>query len=337
MRTLPSATFVMANDMAPWLMGLVHGFPSGLTGQEATQAEWVENRVMSAARAGLTSRAIRKWPRLLAKENPVMVITGLEATIAGLPPTPVDRVPREQSRLGPWDAVHLAVAAMLGGTVYGCLHTHDGRLVHDVMLKPGVRSNSAYSLGGFGGHVDGAMDPPTAPDWFSLQCLRPGTGGPTFLSAPRRQDFDDKTWRYLTDPVWTIRSDRDRCDPTDLAGVPIMETGTDEQVQRIYYYDDPERLRLDGLPTEDQVPYRAALRAFEVVVEEGAMHLTLKAGDIVLVDNRRIVHGRRPAGGTDGGGRWMRRLWLTTDPVWAELLRQTPERLAVSTRGPGRI
>jgi hypothetical protein len=68
----------------------------------------------------------------------------------------------------------------------------------------------------------------------------------------------------------------------------------------------------------------AALQALRAAIERASHSIVLGAGDILVLDNRRCVHGRDSFGARyDGKDRWLRRLNISSD-----LLRITANQIA---------
>jgi hypothetical protein len=299
-----------------------------LAGSESDAAAWVEQYRDEQGDPPLGIRSVRQ-----AFDNGahVLRLTGL-ALPGTLPDTPDAIARSEEISLGPWNIAHLAVAAQVGVS-YGCDHTRGGRIMHDVFPVAGAQDNTAYShQGGFEFHVDGAMDPPNAPDYFLLQCLKNREKIATFASTVDPDDFDLKAWELLQRPAYTVqfRADHQLSD-NDLREVPVVETDAQGGLARLSYYDDPQRLYPDArLPEELHAQYRGALQDLKAVLEHDAVDITLDPGDMLVVDNARTVHGRRPAVSQIGDmatRRWLVRLWVATDP----------EKLARIQDAPGRV
>ena len=311
-----------------YIQGFINDFPVSLAGSESDAAAWVEQYM---GEQGQPSSGICSVRGAFDTGAHVLHLTGLK--LPGiLPDTPKVITGPEETSLGPWDIAHLAIATCVG-VPYGCDHTRGGRIMHDVFPVAGAQDNTAYShQGGFHFHVDGAMDPPNAPDYFLLQCLRNREKVATFASTVEPGDFAPKVWKLLQNPAYTVQFRADhRPSDNDLREVPVVETDAKGGLVRLTYYDDPGRLHPDvRLPKELQTQHRGALQDLKAALERDAVDITLNPGDILVVDNARTVHGRRSAVSPIGDmamRRWLVRLWVATDPQKVARVREAPRRV----------
>jgi L-asparagine oxygenase len=60
--------------------------------------------------------------------------------------------------------------------------------------------------------------------------------------------------------------------------------------------------------------HEASLGSLRAKMETSTFELTLASGDLTLIDNRHVVHGRSPMNpGYDGKDRWLQRCLLKMD------------------------
>lgn len=331
MPVLQRIDFVL--DSEPLLHRLVRDFPSNAP-SEVALVEWVEREVKwDRLRGEGLSPALKELTEAIAQGAHLIHVTGLGLP-ESLPDTPTAIVPADHARLGVHDVMHLFVVAQVG-VAYGCVHMLGGRLTHDIFPVPGALDNTRHSQGGFRFHVDGAMDPETAPQHFSMQCLRNSERIPTFASSVDYDDFDAETWDMLTAPVYTIHFDARTPRSSDLSDAPVIDARPDGSINQLLYYDHPERLRAPG---GESGRYVQALRAMRDILNRDAIDVVLSPGDVLLVNNRITVHGRReynrPVTRAPGQQRWMRRFWIASDPKHIDRVRRAPGRVLGSQRGP---
>jgi hypothetical protein len=320
-------------DDAQLLHRLVRDFPSNAP-SEAAVVEWVE-REINAERSRGEDPALRLQELTDAITDGAHLIhvrrLGLPES---LPDTPVARVPADQARLTVHDVAHLFVVAQVGA-VYGCVHTQGGRLGNDIFSVPSALDNTSQSKGGFRFHVDGAMDPETAPQYFSMHCMRNSERIPTFASSVDYHDFDAETWDLLTEPVYTIHFDPRAPRSSDLSDAPVIDARPDGTIERLHYYDNAERLRMPG---GESGRYVQALCEMRDILNRDVIDVVLSPGDILLVNNLITVHGRRgydrPVTTEPGRQRWMRRFWIASEPQLIDRVRRVPGRVLGSQRGP---
>jgi L-asparagine oxygenase len=73
---------------------------------------------------------------------------------------------------------------------------------------------------------------------------------------------------------------------------------------------------------------RRALEAVVAAIDAGLSDLVAEAGDLLIIDNFRAVHGRKPfTARYDGGDRWLKRVNVARD-----LRRSRPRRGSATCR-----
>jgi alpha-ketoglutarate-dependent taurine dioxygenase len=76
---------------------------------------------------------------------------------------------------------------------------------------------------------------------------------------------------------------------------------------------------METLPEDEEAA--AALARLSAQLEAGLVDVPLEPGDVLVIDNQRCVHGRRPfRPRLDGTDRWLRKVTVTRD------LRKSAER-----------
>ncbi len=116
----------------------------------------------------------------------------------------------------------------------------------------------------------------------------------------------------LREPRFVIRAD-----PEHLAGARDGQPGARRCAMLFGAADDPY-LRVDSiftepLPGDDGAP-RPRSRALCDQLAAATVPVPLAAGDVLLVDNYRMVHGRTPFRPRfDGTDRWLRKVTVTRD------------------------
>jgi hypothetical protein len=91
-----------------------------------------------------------------------------------------------------------------------------------------------------------------------------------------------------------------------------------------YVRIDPYFMRI---PAGDPRAEQALARAVEAI-EDNLMDIVLEPGDVLILDNFRVVHGRRAFYPRyDGRDRWLKRINVTRDLRKSAQLRQLSSRL----------
>ncbi len=167
--------------------------------------------------------------------------------------------------------------------------------VFDVRTEP-EPINLAYSARGLGLHTDNPYRDPS-PTVQLLHCLRPArTGGASrvsdgFAAAARLRTDAPEAFELLTSTPVTFRF---RSAEVDLCATrPMIDLDPDGRVVSVAV--NPRSLA-DDLDTA----MVAALARFTELLDAGAIEHLLAAGEVLLVDNRRVLHARTEFDPSDG-------------------------------------
>lgn len=200
----------------------------------------------------------------------------------------------------------LAVAHELGEPV-GYLQEHGGGLVQNLVPAEGsanrqVSTSSSVTLAF---HTETAFHP-HKPRYLLLLCLRGDPAASTLLCSidDVRTRLDPEIVDVLRQPRFRTRPDESFLEPGAVGAFgPRMRILDDD----VFTYDED---LMAGTDAEAQ----AALDRLGEVVHEAATAVVLEAGDLLVIDNHRVVHGRSPfAARFDGTDRWLQRTFVVTD------------------------
>ncbi|MFE2755828.1 TauD/TfdA family dioxygenase [Actinosynnema sp. NPDC059335] len=236
-----------------------------------------------------------------------LLVTGLPIEDAALPDTPTVAESVERTATVP-----AALAVLLGshlGEVGSYRAEKSGALVHNVVPVHGLEDSqsNAGSEAELAFHTENAFHP-HRPDYLGLICLR---------------EDHEKRARTL---VSSIRHALPLLDPHDRAVLhsarfvtappPSFHSGADTRPQPVLTGDpeDPD-VCVDFAATTALDPGAAtALDRLRLALAESATGVVLRAGDMVFVDNRLVLHGRsRFLPRYDGRDRWLHRIYLHLD------------------------
>jgi L-asparagine oxygenase len=203
------------------------------------------------------------------------------------------------------------VAAQLGDP-FSWSSLQSGRLLNDVLPVYG----SEHAQTGQGSvaplelHVEDAFDDDRC-DYLGLMALRNRDQVATTVAAVRPGQLPPGCQQVLREPRFVIRAD-----PEHAAGAPAGEPAARRCAVLFGAADDPY-LRVDPAFTEPLPGDSGAESAFRMLCEQLAVAtvpVPLVAGDLLLVDNYRMVHGRTPFRPRyDGTDRWLRKVTVTRD------------------------
>ncbi|MDW5328861.1 TauD/TfdA family dioxygenase [Plantactinospora sp. KLBMP9567] len=197
-------------------------------------------------------------------------------------------------------ALQLLGITMLLGEPFNFRTLYEGKLVQHVVPAPNMEftQTSESSSGMLDWHVEDGFSPDRC-DYFGLLCLRGAEAAVTRYAAARDVVLDDRTRRILSEPRFEmapdsahVLDDGSPCRTPVLFGAPHAPE---------ICYDDHYLTALDGEGKE-------ALRELRTQLDAVHHGHVLRPGDLLVIDNRRVVHSRTPfAARHDGTDRWLLR------------------------------
>lgn len=279
---------------------------------------------------GHESRFDRDWLRRHAREPVARPRRLWGAEIEdSLPTASYDDVARGGSGLRDWLAAvdELGFAILTGGPteagtvtrvaeLFGFVReTNYGRLF-DVrtVVNP---TNLAYTGLGLGAHTDNPYRDPT-PTLQLLHCLASSAEGGenTLVDAFRvAQELDAGELRLLAS--WPVRFRYSDAETELQAETPVISLGA-RGVQAVHY--NTRSAQPLQLPEDVVGPYYEAYQRFGRLLEapEYRIQFKLGAGDLFIVDNLRVLHGRTGYAAT-GGERHLQGCYADRDGLRSRL------------------
>ncbi|MFE9660187.1 TauD/TfdA family dioxygenase [Streptomyces sp. NPDC005955] len=214
-------------------------------------------------------------------------------------------------------ALLIAVSRMLGKVMPQDFEGEQVREVRDRGADITSSRSARYSDTRFGGHLhtDGMHRPGHIPDYFTLLCQRAALAGGESVFVR----VEDIVKRLRPSPgVLAVLSQEFHFDSRDTSGVgprtvlrPVLEdTSTGTRINYLRQYIDSAHSAQDvpDLSSEQT----AALDAVDEVLADTSLHrfARLADGQLMIINNRRLVHGRTEF--TDSDDPEKRRLLLRT-------------------------
>ncbi|MFE3602199.1 TauD/TfdA family dioxygenase [Streptomyces sp. NPDC059142] len=227
-----------------------------------------------------------------------------DEAVGTTPPSWGDGPARDRTRRQEIQAV---LIGSLLGEVFGWRSQQDGAVVHDVLPMREYENTQINfaSQEPIWWHTEDAFHP-FRPDYVGLLCLRNPTGAATTVSCAADWDLGDPAFDVLFEPRFRQLPDHSHGVTGDGAERRPVLFGPRE---RPYACVDPYFLEPPG---DDRLA--GVLRRFYDTVEASLRQVALAPGDMLLVDNRSAVHGRRPfAARYDGKDRWLKRISVSRD------------------------
>jgi L-asparagine oxygenase len=187
-----------------------------------------------------------------------------------------------------------------------------GSLLNDVLPVPGNEQmqTGQGSVAPLELHVEDAFDDDRC-DYLGLIALRNRDAAATTVAAVRADLLPLRLRPVLREPRFVIRAD-----PEHAAGTRDEESCT-RRCALLFGADEDPYLRVDLVFTEPLPGDAVAAQALAALRDQLAAAIVpvpLAAGDVLLVDNYRMVHGRTPFRPRyDGTDRWLRKVTVTRD------------------------
>ncbi|PIQ42373.1 MAG: hypothetical protein COV52_05240 [Gammaproteobacteria bacterium CG11_big_fil_rev_8_21_14_0_20_46_22] len=283
----------------------------------------------------LTSAAAESLP-LLARldlvdfkkhgnDHGYLLIKGLK-TDPDLPKTPVTGE-EARNRNSYYSETWLAIVANLLGEPFSYKQEGEGYLFHNVrpMKKSSEKLSSESSGILLDFHTETAFHP-FMPDFLMLYCLRSDRKkeAKTIVSSTRRfiKSLSEETIAELGKKQFRTGIDYSFGNQSQARGNgPVLS---------VFYGDDQDPLMtfdpdlMEGLtPSAEK-----ALQELKAAVDFAKEGVLLEGGDLLIVDNRRAVHGRNQFKAYyDGYDRWLQRTYVTRNLLQAEILFNHRERV----------
>lgn len=204
------------------------------------------------------------------------------------------------------------------GSVFGWATQQEGHIVNDIIpmetfADQQVGASSKVELAW---HTEDAYHPGRA-DFICLFCLRNPTGAPTTVASIVDINSRQALPAALFEPCVRIAADDAQAAGAEEAGIedwtesavkpmPILsENGSGLQM-----CVDPAYM---SVASEDE-GVRDAVTGFCQTIDEHLTEVVLKPGDLLILNNHRAVHGRRPFKPTySGRDRWLKRVNVARD------------------------
>jgi L-asparagine oxygenase len=217
------------------------------------------------------------------------------------------------------DALPIARAALLGsvrilGEAFAYRAEYDGEIVgHVLPSKAGldlVSSRGSRAVLPF--HTEDVHLSPFSPDYVALMCLRPDPGRTARTSLVHGTDvvrmLPSDVQEILRLPLFRVRSPPSFGDGRMVSQpIPVLRgPGACPQVA-------VELSDMAGMTESAQ----QSIDALWAACQEVSVDVTLDAGDVLLIDNRRVLHGRTSFEPKfDGTDRWCIRVLVKAGDLW---------------------
>jgi L-asparagine oxygenase len=266
------------------------------------------------------------YPRIIGctPSNVISAIDGLREVeargyviIRGLPlddrvpPTPTAQVGNILDVLPIASALVLCMAK-IAGEPYTWAGEYDGSYLTSVLPTPeNATAPSSHGAAALPFHTETVHLAPYMPSYVALYCVRSGPSGEarTLLVEGARvlEQCAPGTVDFLRQPLFWVRASKSFGENTMTCGPMSVVSGPPSQPEIRYGGTAMVALNRDAA---------TALAEFERHLAANPVEVELAAGDLLVFDNRKILHGR--TGFTprfDGSDRWLLRSLVISD-LW---------------------
>ncbi len=262
--------------------------------------------------------------RFRREERGYAVIAGHAVDNATIGPTPAHwkKLPEPSPTLE-HDFLLVLYASLLGDP-FGWATQQDGRIVHDVLP---IKENEGQQLGTAADvlldwHTEDAFHP-HRPDWVILLCLRNPSETATTVAPADDLALSEEDVRVLFESRFYILPDNSHMPQHNFnasAEFDAIQRLLDEPPIIPLLSGDPRRpyIRVDrsfwGVADLTDTQALATLQRFTDEIERQLRDVVLRPGDVCILDNYKVAHGRRPFPARyDGTDRWLKRVCVTRD------------------------
>jgi hypothetical protein len=237
--------------------------------------------------------------------NGYRVLRGLFADLGEPGPTPTHWSEPTGAADVPYDLA-LALVGRLLGEVFGWTNQQDGRLVHNILPSPGQETQQvgASSTLALAWHTEDGFHPERA-DFLLLACLRNPDRIGTRLASIRDIELSGTDAAHLGRPQLVIDPD-DSYEPDPRQGDHALG------IRTVWGTQDARCVRYDPSYTRLLTPdadFTQAYARLQPAFDRHAVEVDLAPGDLLLIDNDVMVHGRSAFPPRyDGTDRWIKRV-----------------------------
>jgi L-asparagine oxygenase len=281
----------------------LHEAAEGIFAEFGTSATSSALLTRVAVSAAALSEPIRDQCRPVDTDDGLFVLRGLRVDDTEIGQTPSNWTTACDS-VAVYDIALLLLATVMGSPI-AWEGQQDGRFVHNIVPSAGheEEQTGASSAVLLSPHTEDAFHPGRA-HLLMLCCMRNHDDIATTAASIRKVRLDDADIAALSRPTLPILPDDAYAGAQGFDGRPPV-------VPTLWRSEDGLTLRFDPAytPLDEANPeYRAAYRRLEAELTRVGTAVSLGPGEVLVVDNDVVVHGRVPFQARyDGADRWLKR------------------------------
>lgn len=235
------------------------------------------------------------------------------------------------------EEIFLVLLGSLLGDVFGWFTQQDAHIVHDIIPIAGLE-HAQIETGSeelILWHNEDAFHPYRC-DYLALMCMRNVEAAATTVTVPDLGRLSARQVEVLREPRFVlmpddthlVRNHPGRRSPVqELAYQRIVRMVEHPEGQALLYgAADASYIRLDPCCMSAREGDGEAQEALDALIATVSTmtEVVLRPGDVLFIDNYRVVHGRKPfTARYDGTDRWLKRIGVTRDLRKSRAARET--------------
>lgn len=262
--------------------------------------------------------------RLKEDHNGTLVIRGFQIDDEQIGPTPYLTGKEIDVQSGLREGYMLTLLVSFIGEPFGWANQRNGALINNILpLKDHAQEQlSTGSLVELDWHTEEAFHACRA-DYLALMCMRNPDQIPTMIGSIQDAAISRESKKILFERRFIFLTDKNFEGNASSTPEPVLYGNFDTPYVKI----DPSFMQ--ALPGDNQA--NEALTEIVQAINNALYEQVLDQGDILFIDNHRIVHGRKAFQPRfDGTDRWLKRVNITADLKKSrELRRQHDSRVII--------
>lgn len=250
--------------------------------------------------------------------NGTLVLRGFHIDDAGIGQTPATTSKEIDESSARREGFLLMLLISQVGDAFGWSCQRDGALINNILpLRSHEKEQlSTGSMIDLDWHTEEAFHPFRA-DYLALMCLRNIEQIPTVIGSIQDIHLEQETKKLLFEPRYLFQMDKNFENEHLKSTLPQAVLFGDASAP--YVKIDPSFMQ--AVPGDESA--LEALRQITREFNKSLYELVLQQGDVVFLDNYRVVHGRKAFPPRfDGTDRWLKRVNITSDLRKSRALRQ---------------
>jgi Fe(II)/alpha-ketoglutarate-dependent arginine beta-hydroxylase len=270
----------------------------------------------------------------------VFGIRGFVIDDAAIAQTPPHWRNKEADECTKRESAFLLLCSAILGDAVGWSTQQDGNLVHNIVPIAGdeFKQVGSSTLTKLWWHTEEAFHSCRC-DYLGLLCLRNHEGAATTYASVNSLKLSSKTRDILFGNYFSIYPDDSHLDAANNPAAThhgVMKLNEKPPKIPVLFgsYEQPY-LCIDPYYMEQNLTEEEARQALQEIIGEidrNLRSIQLKAGDLLLIDNYRTVHGREAFKADYGGrGRWLKRVNISRDLRKSRKLRKNFDSRIIET------